>query len=139
MEAFTAARWILSSLLVLPLASAPLFARGSADSCGDEQLSCAPDERCCEHVVAMFSEDGATAPPYLDGKCIDKAQKCSDFWCGNRHCASGMFGMPSVCCVMNEPGKTTQYRCAYNELSCPGNTQQLTIRENSSHLNPLGS
>jgi hypothetical protein len=100
------------------------------DSCGDDGTTCGDNERCCEHVIAMFSDDHAVAPPYVQGQCIPKDQKCSAFWCGNRECKSGFFGSPSVCCVNTpESGSSPQYSCAYSELSCPGNNQQLTIRE----------
>jgi hypothetical protein len=116
---------ILSFLLA---ASPALFAEGM---CGDDGLTCGDQEHCCEHVIAMFSDDHATAPPYIQGQCAPKEQKCADFWCGNRQCKPGFFGSPSVCCI-NTPdqGSAPSYACAYSELSCPGNTQQLSIRDN---------
>jgi hypothetical protein len=106
---------------------APLL--GAETNCGDDGLVCGDEQHCCEHVIAMFADDHATAPPYVQGQCAPKGQKCADFWCGNQECKSSLFGSPSVCC-MNTPdgGATPQYSCAYSELSCPGNTQQLSIR-----------
>ena len=78
------------------------------DSCGDDGTTCGDGDRCCEHVIAMFSDDHAVAPPYVQGQCVPKAQKCNDYWCGNRECKSGFFGSPSVCCVNTpEPSSTT--------------------------------
>src|SRR5690242_8370370 len=119
--------FILSVLAALPLA----FLHAE-NSCGDDGLVCGDNEACCEHVVAMFSEDHAVTPPYVQGQCVPKGQKCTDFWCGNTDCKSGFFGTHSVCCINTpESGGTPQYSCAYSELSCPGNTQQLSIRDNS--------
>jgi len=99
--------------------------------CGDEPVACGATEHCCEHVIAMFGEGGATAPSYKEGKCIPQNQSCADFWCGNRHCEAGFFGAPTVCCITARPELPPEYKCSYSELSCPGNTQQLTIRESS--------
>ncbi len=113
--------------LVLVLSASFLRADGR---CGDDGLTCGDEEHCCEHVIAMFSDDHPTAPPYVQGQCAPKAQKCADFWCGNRQCKSGFFASPTVCCVnAPEGGASPQYSCAYSELSCPGNAQQLSIRE----------
>lgn len=101
----------------------------SSAGCGDEQTTCGLTEHCCEHIVAMFSDGGATAPSYREGKCIPHDQKCADFWCGNRHCEPGFFGAPTVCCITSRPDLPPEYKCSYSELSCPGNTQQLTIRD----------
>lgn len=60
--------WILIGGLLLATASA-LWADGA---CGDEQVTCGEGEKCCEHIVAMFSSEGATAPPYVQGQCIPK-------------------------------------------------------------------
>jgi len=117
--------WTL--IVALLFAATPaLFAEGM---CGDAGLSCGDEEHCCEHVIAMFSDDHSIAPPYVEGRCVAKEQKCADFWCGNRQCKSGIFGAPSVCCI-NTPdqGSASQYSCAFSELSCPGNSQQLSIR-----------
>src|SRR5437870_2657184 len=116
---------ILGLILVLPIS----WLRAEA-SCGDDGITCGDEEHCCEHVIAMFSEDHPTSPPYVQGQCAPKAQKCAEFWCGNKECKSSFFGSPSVCCV-NTPdqGSASQYSCAFSELSCPGNTQQLSIRE----------
>jgi hypothetical protein len=101
-------------------------------SCGDDGTSCGQDEHCCEHVMAMFSGDHSAGPAYVQGQCAPKGQKCASFWCGNKDCKTGFFGSPSVCCV-NQPeaGSTPQYTCAYSELSCPGNGEQLTIRSST--------
>jgi hypothetical protein len=78
----------------------------------------------------MYSEDHAVSPSFVQGQCVPQGQKCSDFWCGNRECKASFFGSPSVCCVNTpENSSNPQYSCAYSELSCPGNTQQLSIRE----------
>ena len=119
------------TLLIVALFAFGPVARAE-DSCGDDGTTCGDGERCCEHVIAMFSDDHAVAPPYVQGQCVPKAQKCSEFWCGNRECKTGFFGSPSVCCVNTpESSSTPQYSCAYNELSCPGNSQQLTIRDSA--------
>jgi hypothetical protein len=119
--------WLMVPCMLATLIGLPVAA---AQSCGDDGIACGEEEHCCEHVIAMFSDDHAVAPPYVQGQCAPKAEKCADFWCGNRHCESGFFGTPSVCCV-NQPeqGSSSQYSCAYSELSCPGNSQKLTIRE----------
>src|ERR1700688_1776671 len=115
-----------TSLILLTLF---ILAQGSllrADSsCGDDGIICGGDEHCCEHVIAMFSDDHASAPPYVQGQCIPKDAKCSEFWCGNRECTHGFCGSPSVCCINTpEGGGTPQYSCAFSELNCPGNAQQ---------------
>jgi hypothetical protein len=122
---------LLAASLAAALIACPVDADPGRSSryCGDEALSCEESERCCEHVVAMFSTTGVNSPPYVQGRCIPKEQRCADFWCGNRHCESGFFGTPTVCCINDRPGLSTEYRCAYSELSCPGNRDQLTIRE----------
>ena len=120
------------SLFILGLLLALPFSLLRADvSCGDDGLSCGDEEHCCEHVMAMFSEDHASSPPYVQGQCVSKSQKCSDFWCGNHQCKSGFFGAPSVCCVNTPITGTPEYSCAFSELSCPGNGEQLTIRSSS--------
>lgn len=109
---------------------AGLFAAMPAQAaCGDEGLECGADERCCENVVALFSGDSPMAPSYVEGRCIPRGQKCNQFWCGNRQCTGGLFGKPTVCCVQQHEGQAPRYACAYDELSCPGNTTQLTIRD----------
>jgi hypothetical protein len=118
---------LLALVILLPLT----VIRAEDVACGDDGVTCGTDEHCCEHVIAMFSGDHASAPAYVQGQCIPKAQKCAEFWCGNRQCSSGFFGSPSVCCInMPVESSTPQYSCAYSELNCPGNTQQLTIRDN---------
>jgi hypothetical protein len=99
-------------------------------SSDDTELAaaCTPTEHYCGHVVAMFTPDGGSAPPYKEGQCVSRDQKCSDFWCGNRHCG-GWFGTQVVCCIQNGGQAAISYQCAGSELNCPGNTQQLTIRD----------
>jgi len=98
--------------------------------CGDDGVTCGDTEICCEHVIAMFSGDSPASPPYVEGECLPKESKCSHFWCGSRQCNSGIFGAPSVCCIStSEEGAIPQYSCAFSELNCPGNSQQLTIRD----------
>jgi hypothetical protein len=110
--------------------AAVLRAEGEDESATEDQaVACATDQHFCGHVIAMFGANGASAPPYVDGRCLPKSQSCGEYWCGNRQCGSGFFGTPSVCCIQNSPGQSTEYRCAYSELSCPGNTQQLSIRD----------
>jgi hypothetical protein len=126
-----------SGILLLALsisASRPVLAQDdtpSSAACGTEQLACGESEHCCEHTVAMFSDAGASAPPYKEGKCIPKEQKCEAFWCGNRHCQASFFGTPTICCVSAQPELPPEYKCAYSELNCPGNNQQLTIRDHT--------
>ena len=118
------------------LLAMPISVLRAESGCGDDGLVCSENEHCCEHVIAMFSEDHAVTPPYVQGQCVPNDQKCAAFWCGNRQCTSGFFGTHSVCCVNTpETGGTPQYSCAYNELSCPGNTQQLSIRDNQPNRN----
>jgi hypothetical protein len=119
-----------ASLLVLAFFLTPRDAF-SETPCGEAGLVCSDHERCSEHVVAIFSKEHVSSPPYVQGQCLPKDQKSDNFWCGNQECRSGFFGSPSVCCV-NTPnyGATPEYACAYSELSCPGNSQRLTIRDN---------
>lgn len=102
------------------------------ETCGEQGITCGSEQHCCTHVMAIFSDNGASSPPYVEGRCIPKEEHCGEYWCGNRQCKAGFFGMPSVCCVKDRPGLSTEYKCAYSELNCPGNTQQLTIRPRSS-------
>src|SRR5712692_3844273 len=97
---------VLLITLLIPLS----ILRADELACGDDGLTCGNDERCCEHVIAMFAGDHATAPAYVEGRCVPKEAKCADFWCGNRECTSGFFGARSVCCI-NTPdsGATPQY------------------------------
>ena len=118
--------WVLIGVFLLT----GVAGASAEEACGDEGLSCGAEEHCCEHVVAMFSDDHAVGPAYVQGACLPKAQKCNSFWCGNRQCSAGFFGSPSVCCVNTPPaGGSSEYSCAYSELNCPGNTEQLSIRE----------
>jgi hypothetical protein len=104
------------------------FKDGEDSATAEQAASCSETEHYCSHTVAMFSEGGASIPPYKEGECAPKTKSCSEFWCGPRHCGSGLFGAKSVCCVNNMPGQSVEYKCAYSELSCPGNTMQLSIR-----------
>lgn len=127
--------------LILALLTAPamgVFA-GSDGSCGDEGLYCQENERCFEHVVAMFSGETPSAPSYVKGKCVPKDQKYTGFWCGNRSCSGGLFGNPTVCCINQEYGEAPDYVCARTELNCPGNTTQLTIRDTQPERRLQGS
>jgi hypothetical protein len=120
---------LLFTLTVVCSITMAAVLRAEDEDSGEEQATaCATTERYCGYTVAMFSADGSFAPPYEEGRCIPKEQSCGDFWCGNRRCESGFFGTPSVCCINNSPGQSVEYRCAYSELSCPGNREQLTIR-----------
>lgn len=96
--------------------------------CGDDHVVCGGAERCCEHPIATFCENQGCASVYVHGECIPQGQSCRDFWCGNRHCQTGWFLSNEVCCVYNREGAPASYSCTSSELSCPGNTQQLTIR-----------
>ena len=119
------------SLLILSLLFSATLLRADT-TCGDDGTTCSEDERCCEHVIATFSDDHATAPPYIQGQCVPKDQKCADFWCGNRQCKPTFFGSPSVCCINQaEGGSNPQYMCAYSALSCPGNNEHLSIRSST--------
>lgn len=116
-------------LLILAFLALPRVGFGEG-ACGEEGLTCEDHETCCEHVIATFAGDHASAPPYVQGQCIPKDQKCGDFWCGNEECKSRFYGTPSVCCVnVPNPGGAKDYSCAFSELSCPGNSQRLTIRD----------
>lgn len=119
----------LMGLVVLAFFLLPV--RGYSETrCGEEGLTCEDQERCCERVIAIFADDHAAAPPYVQGQCIPQDQKCGDFWCGNEECKSRFYGTPSVCCINSPvPGAAKQYSCAFSELSCPGNSQRLTIRD----------
>ncbi len=126
--------WLALALLMAPATGA--FAEGEG-SCGDEGLFCGESERCCEHVVAMFSGESPSAPSYIKGQCIPKEQKCAAIWCGSRQCSGGIFGNPTVCCVNHEFGQAPEYTCARTELNCPGNTTQLSIRDTQPERRPL--
>lgn len=130
-------QWIVC-LVIVPLTL--LSTRALAGTaCGGRGMLCSDEEQCCEYTMAIFNGDGAVTPPYREGRCAPKNQKCGDFWCGNRHCESGFFGTPSVCCVEISPAGASAYVCAHSELSCPGNTQQLSIRDTASHRTPSGT
>ena len=121
------------ALLILGLLTFASISPIWADmNCGDDGLTCGDSERCCEHVIAMFTDDHATTPPYVQCQCVPKTQKCGDFWCGNKQCKIGFFGSPSVCCVNQpQPNSAPKYACAFSELSCPGNSDQLSIRSST--------
>jgi hypothetical protein len=124
-----------AALLGCVLAAPSSFA-GSV--CGREEI-CSDNEICCEHVVASFGADGPMAGPYVAGRCAPKSEGCKEFWCGNRHCEAGLFGRPTVCCVNTPPGGVPEYSCAHSELSCPGNNEQLSIRDRQPEFNLRGS
>ena len=130
-------RKLCKATALLFLAAMAARADMPAGYCGDEGLVCGDTERCCEHVMAYFGDGGATSPPYVEGQCIPKEQRCAEYWCGNRRCHSGFFGMQNVCCVNNDPSHAPQYTCSYSELSCPGNTEQLSIRDKQVALRTL--
>jgi len=115
---------LILSLMMLPAMG--VIAWG--EECGDEGLYCRDGERCFEYVVAMFSGESPSAPSFVKGKCVRDDQKYQGFWCGNRQCSGGIFGSPTVCCINQEFGEAPEYACARTELNCPGNTTQLTIR-----------
>jgi len=117
-------------LFVFMMAGTLAKSVAAENKCGDDGVVCAAGEICCEHVVATFAGDHPFGAPYVKGECLSQGDKCSEFWCGNRLCKPGLLGTPSVCCANTpENSASTDYSCAYTELSCPGNTQQLTIRE----------
>ncbi len=117
-------------LLVMALALGSATRAYSDGQCGQDGLSCTDGEVCCEHVIATFAGEQAATPPFITGRCLPPGQKCGEFWCGNEECKSSFFGTPSVCCI-NTPnyGAAPEYACRYSELSCPGNSQNLTIRD----------
>jgi hypothetical protein len=125
--------WLSAALYLALVCTFSLLGGGKAQgasgaSCGDDQLVCGSDEKCCEHPRATFCEGSACASVHVDGKCIPKEQACGDFWCGNRHCQSSWLLSKNVCCVYYQTGEAPEYSCASSELSCPGNSAQLTIR-----------
>jgi hypothetical protein len=113
--------WAISFLLGGGMAYA-----GSA--CGDDKLLCGDQEKCCEHRVATFCKDQACSSIHVEGQCVPQERACDEFWCGNRQCTSSWILSKNVCCVYYNPGNDPAYSCAASELSCPGNTAQLTIR-----------
>jgi len=115
-------------LSVIALLFSVSLVRADGASCGDSALSCGGEEKCCEHVVAYYSASGVNGTSYVEGQCIPKEQKCGEFWCGPKRCEGGFWGKPTVCCVEPRSGGAPEYQCARTELSCPGNTQSLTIR-----------
>jgi hypothetical protein len=134
MKQFTKSFLIFVFTLVCSIAMAAVLRAEGTGNPGEELgVVCADTEHYCSHVVAMFSKDGTNIPPYREGQCVSKDKSCTDFWCGNRHCGGGIFGDKNVCCMTSAPGQSTEYKCAYSELSCPGNTQQLTIRSSPDH------
>ena len=124
-------------LAIFSVSAMSVFAEG--EGCGDEGIYCGESERCCEHVVAMFSGESPSAPSFIKGRCVPKEQKCGQFWCGNRQCSGGILGTPTVCCVNQEAHESPDYACARSELNCPGNTTQLTIRDTQPERRLQGS
>jgi len=97
-------------------------------ACGDNQMVCGTNEKCCQHPQAVFCEGNTCSSVHVEGQCIPKEQACGDFWCGNRHCQASWLLSKNVCCIFYQQGQTPEYSCASSELSCPGNSAQLTIR-----------
>ena len=93
-----------------------------------DQASCSSEEKWCEHKVATFCENEACSNVRSEGQCIPKETSCEEFWCGNRQCQSSWLITRDVCCVYYPSDNSPQYSCAASELSCPGNTAQMTIR-----------
>jgi hypothetical protein len=89
---------------------------------------CADDEVYCEHRMATFCENEGCSSVHKEGQCVSKARGCGEFWCGNRQCQNGWLFSKNVCCVYYQGEASPSYSCAASELSCPGNTAQLTIR-----------
>jgi len=117
-------------LALLTLVFALPVAWAGSDACGDSGMACGEEEKCCEHVVAYYSANGVNGTSYVEGQCVPKTQKCGQFWCGPKRCEGGFWGSPTVCCVEPRSGGAPGYQCAKTEMSCPGNTQSLTIRDN---------
>ena len=111
----------------------------AVEACGDNGMVCGDEEKCCEHVTAYYSQGGVQGASSVDGQCLPKSQKCGEFWCGPKHCQSSLWGSQTVCCVDPGSGGAPEYQCARNEMSCPGNTQLLTIRSTNSERSLKGS
>ena len=100
----------------------------AAATCGDDQLTCGSKEKCCEHRIATFCENETCSSVRVEGRCVARDKSCSEFWCGNRQCQTRWLRSRDVCCVYFQAGDNPEYSCAASELSCPGNTTQLSIR-----------
>jgi len=101
---------------------------GSNSGCGDDNITCASDEKCCEHRVATFCKDEACSNVRREGQCIPRDRVCGDFWCGNRQCQMSWLLSKDVCCIYYPGNSTPEYACTASELSCPGNNTRLSIR-----------
>ena len=104
------------------------MARADQDSCGESHESCGAEEHCCEHRVGTFCEGDGCSNVHMEGQCAPKEKSCAEFWCGNRRCQTSWIFSNDVCCVYYPEGSTPEYSCKSSELSCPGNTAQLTLR-----------
>ena len=92
------------------------------------ESACSAEEKWCEHKVATFCENEGCSNVRTEGDCVPKEKSCEEFWCGNRQCQSSWLIQKDVCCVYYPSNTSPQYSCAMSELSCQGNTTQLTIR-----------
>src|SRR5262245_56154159 len=99
-----------------------------SSTCGDAQLACGENEKCCEHRVATFCENEGWSNVRTEGRCIPERSSCDVFWCGNRQCQSSWLISRDVCCVYYPADSSPEFSCAMNELNCPGNTAELMIR-----------
>jgi hypothetical protein len=101
--------------------------------CGSSSEGCGENEVCCEHRMATFCEGNGCASVHKEGQCVAKERGCGEFWCGNRQCQNGWLFSKNVCCVYYQGESSPEYSCAVSELSCPGNTAQLSIRPTKTH------
>jgi hypothetical protein len=115
----------LALAISLPLGGGMARADSAA---GNPTASCGQEERWCEHRVATFCKDGTCSSIHNEGQCIPKTQDCGDFWCGNRQCQTSWLLSRDVCCIYYPTANSPEYSCTGSELSCPGNTAQLSIR-----------
>jgi hypothetical protein len=107
------------SLFLIPVSS--------PKGCGDDGIICGEGKQCCEHTVATFCENETCAYEYVKGQCVESGQSCEQFWCGNRQCGGSWLRTEDVCCVYQETAGIS-YKCSGSELSCKGNTTQISIR-----------
>jgi hypothetical protein len=90
--------------------------------------TCSNTEKWCSHTVATFCQNDGCSSVREEGDCVPKDKSCAEFWCGNRQCQSSWLITRKVCCVYYPAENSPEYACTANELSCPGNTAQMTIR-----------
>ena len=90
--------------------------------------ACTETEKWCTHKLATFCENEGCSAVSEEGQCVPQEKSCDEFWCGNRQCASSWLISRNVCCIYYSAENSPNYSCAASELSCPGNTAQLTIR-----------